>query len=47
MISEILSLLKTEQGRACTGTPQGTSQFVLLNVSYHKEHEYTWFRVGI
>ena len=36
----------SEVGRACPGTHQGTSWSVLLNVSYHKKHEYIWFRDG-
>ena len=26
--------------------PLGTSQSVVLNASYHKKHEYIWFRGG-
>ena len=43
---EILSLLFSEWVNACLGRPRGTSSLVLLNASYHKKHEYVWFRGG-
>ena len=36
----------SERGGACPGTSQVTSRSVLLNASYHKEHEHIWFRGG-
>ena len=39
MVSEISSLLLTEMGEACPGTPRGTLRPVLLNASHHKKHE--------
>ena len=46
MVSEILSLLRSEQGGAFLGTPRVTSLSVLLNASHHEKHEYVWFRGG-
>ena len=41
-----IKLFMTLRGGVCLGMPQATSLSVLLNVSYHKKQEYTWFRGG-
>ena len=41
---EILSLLQSEQGGACSATSPGDI-LVLVNASYHKEYHCIWSRV--
>ena len=47
-VSQILSLFmkRSEVGGTCPGMSRMTSSSVLLDASYHKKHEYVWFRGG-
>ena len=43
-VSKILSSLWSERGGTIPGPPWDTSLLELLNVFYHKKHEYIWFK---